>query len=241
MSELSIQRRVAKERLGKALNAYLKIEAKSSAVIAIDMHRGHLDPEVATEALPVEHASKVVSTSAGFFEEIRKRQIPIIHVVLIYRARPEPALERASTPFKIAIDRAKQELLGLPSTLRTHNVEGSVQTQIIASLYNEAYDHVINCKKRLSAFYGTDLEILLRCLKRDTLLICGVNTNTCVLCSAFEAANRDFKTIVIADCCSSLYGDELHDFALDNISGCLGWVLSANEVIEKIDSREGNI
>jgi biuret amidohydrolase len=240
MPGVAIQRQVSRARLTEQLKKYLEIKAATSAIVTIDMHRGHLDPEVATEPVPAEQAARIVESCAFFLTEMRKRHIPIIHVVLKYRSHPEPAFERAANPFKRAVDRAKQELLGLPSTLRDHNVEGNVQIQVMPTLYM-ASDLIVDSKKRLSAFYGTDLEILLRCLKRDTLLLCGVNTNTCVQCTAFEAANRDFTTIVMSDCCASLYDDELHKFALDNISRCFGWVLSSTEVISKIDKGGSEI
>ena len=240
MAGVSLWRQVPASELVRHLNRLLKIDVQRAAAVTVDMHRGHLDPAVATEPVPAEQAARVVERCSRFLAALRAREIPIIHVVLKYRSYPEPALERAASPFKRAVDLVKQELLGLPSTLREHNVEGRVQTEIIPALYRPT-DHVIDCKKRLSAFYGTDLEILLRCLRRDTLLLCGINTNTCVLCTAFEASNRDMKAVVVSDCCASLYDDSLHEFALDNVARCFGWVLTSDEVLAKLERGDGEI
>jgi nicotinamidase-related amidase len=95
-------------------------------------------------------------------------------------------------------------------------------------------DYVITSKHRLSSFLDTDLESLLRGLDVDTLLLIGINTNTCVLCAAFEAFNRDYRAIVVSDCVHSMYGDDLHELGLENVARCIGWVLSVDEVIDKL-------
>jgi nicotinamidase-related amidase len=125
--------------------------------------------------------------------------------------------------------------------LRQHNLEGTVQTELMPQLYEEG-DYLIDNKKRMSAFYGTDLEILLRTLKRNTLALIGINTNTCVLSTAFDAYNRDFKVVLIADAVGSAFGEELHQFALENVRRCMGWVLTLGEFEEKIGTlrQEGN-
>src|SRR5207245_3660497 len=95
-------------------------------------------------------------------------------------------------------------------------------------------DLVITSKHRLSCFLDTDLESALRTLGVDTLLLIGINTNTCVLCAAFDAFNRDYAAIVVSDCVHSMYGDDLHELGLENVGRCIGWVLSVDEVIEKL-------
>jgi nicotinamidase-related amidase len=81
---------------------------------------------------------------------------------------------------------------------------------------------------------GTDLEHLLRTLGVETVVLIGINTNTCDLCASFETVNRGFKLVVISDCVASSYGHDLHVFALQNISRCLGWVLTIPEFEQKL-------
>jgi nicotinamidase-related amidase len=56
-----------------------------------------------------------------------------------------------------------------------------------------------------------------------------------VQCAAFEAFNRDYAVVVVSDCVHSMYGDDLHEFGLDNIARCIGWVLSVEQVVEKLE------
>ncbi len=57
-------------------------------------------------------------------------------------------------------------------------------------------------KRRYSCFVGTDLEILLRGLKVDTLLLVGTMTNVCVHYTAADAHQKDYHFHVIEDCCA---------------------------------------
>ncbi|MCS7115754.1 MAG: cysteine hydrolase [Nitrososphaerota archaeon] len=217
------------------LKEHLSINPKRTAIIAIDMHRGHLDPEVATMHVPVDESRKVLENSKKLFALARKYGVPIIHVILQIRQISDHLTEASINPFWNAVETVKETLTPHKrSVIFKHNIVGSVQTEIMPEVAPQKGDYVIDNKKRLSAFYGTDLEILLRTLKVDTLIIVGVNTNTCVLCTAFEAFNRDFKVIIVSDCVASMYGNDLHEFALQNVSRCIGWVLTLSELEDKL-------
>jgi len=95
---------------------------------------------------------------------------------------------------------------------------------------------VINTKRRLSVFRETDLDLLLRGRRTTTVVLCGINTNTCVLCAAFEAFNRDLQVVVAEDAVASMYGEDLHHFGLQNVARCLGWVLPVDEILEQLRS-----
>ena len=98
-------------------------------------------------------------------------------------------------------------------------------------------DLIVDSKRTFDGFHGTPLELLLRYMKIDTLLVAGCNTNTCVLATAFGGYNRGLRMVVVSDCVASAYGEDLHVFALANIQRRLGWVLTLDEVEEKITGR----
>jgi nicotinamidase-related amidase len=216
------------------LNAELRLDPGRTAVLAIDTHRGHLDPEIATMPVSSEVAADVVAASRGLLEATRAAGIPTIYLVMHNRTvRGES--EYLRNPFWRAIEGIREKLTPeLPSTIRGHNLVGSPQTEVMPELEPGDGDYVITAKHRLSSFLDTDLESLLRALEVDTLLLIGINTNTCVLCAAFEAFNRDYRTIVVSDCVHSMYGDDLHELGLENVARCIGWVLSVDEVIDKL-------
>lgn len=61
-------------------------------------------------------------------------------------------------------------------------------------------DYVVT-KRRVSAFTGSDLEVLLRGLDVIDLSLCGIATSGVVLSTVREAADKDFRLTVIADAC----------------------------------------
>ncbi len=220
----------------QALRSQLTVDPRRTAILAVDVHRGHLDPEIGTMPVAPADAARVRAT-ARLLAAARAVQVPIVYVLLTYRRTTPPGLESMSNPFWRAVEAVNQSLTpGRPSTIRHHNQEGSPQTDVPAELAPRPGDYVIRSKKRLSAFYGTDLEILLRTLGTETVVIAGINTNTCVLCTAFDAFNRDLRVIVCSDGVASMYGEDLHVFGLENVRRCLGWVLTVDEVVAALEA-----
>ena len=204
----------------------MKLNARSTALVAIDMHRGHLDPVVATLPLPAERCGPVIDRAAELFRELRAIGVPIIHVVTEYRDTDEIAVN----PFWRAIhDEPTKARRGI---LR-HNLAGSPGTEIIPRLWAEG-DLRVGGKKRYNCFHATDLEFLLRRLGVDTLILAGINTTTCVLNTAFEATNRDFRVVIAEAALDSMDGEELHRFALRLMSAAVGWVLGSDEILKAL-------
>lgn len=63
-------------------------------------------------------------------------------------------------------------------------------------------------KHRVSAFYGTPVELLLRNQKIEELYICGVATDLAVQAATRDAHDRDFSVIVVEDCCGAANEDD---------------------------------
>jgi nicotinamidase-related amidase len=226
---------VERDAMLEALNARLEIDPLRTAVITVDCHRGHLDPEIATMPVTAEHARIVTENTARLLKLARDSGMTVIHAILEHRRRPDGTVDAEMNPFWKAVEESGQQLTpDLPSTIKGHNIVGSPQTELMPELGPEEGDIVIRTKRRLSSFRDTDMDITLRMHKIDTVILVGINTNTCVQNAAFEAMNRDLKTVVISDCVQSMYGQDLHTFGLQNIARCLGWVLTLDELEEKI-------
>jgi len=220
--------------LRERLNAGLELDPRRTAVLAIDTHRGHLDPAVATMPVAADVAAEVVAASQRLLEATRAAGIPTAYAVMHNRLIDGES-EYLRNPWWRAVDGIREKLTpDLPSTIRGHNLVGSPQTEVMPELAPLPTDYVITSKHRLSSFLDTDLESWLRARGVETLLLIGINTNTCVLCAAFEAFNRDYSVVVVSDCVYSMYGDDLHELGLENVARCLGWVLSVDDVVEKL-------
>lgn len=216
------------------LNEYLEVDAGRSALVAVDLLRGHLDADCATLPIPADTGERVVRANQRLFALCRGLRLPIIHVTQVQRRHPTPSADVLSNPFWAAVHSVGESLTpGMSSALERHNLEGSPQAEIVAELRPLEGEHIV-IKKRLTGFHATDLELLLRSLGVDTTIITGINTNTCVTGTAFEAMHRDYKVIVVGDCVASGHGEDLHRSALQNIARCIGWVLNTDELAAKL-------
>ena len=93
----------------------------------------------------------------------------------------------------------------------------------------------MDTKKRYNPYLATDLEFILRSrLGVDTIILCGVNTNTCVMCTAFESTNRDFRVIIAEEAVDTMDGEEMHRFALKSMAASLGWVMPTAEILQAL-------
>jgi len=215
----------------------LEINPGETAIIAIDMHRGHLDMSVATMPTKPEDAERVIHNAKRALDFARSRGVPVIHVILVYRRIPGLGSEGMTQPFWRALHELVTEedrlTPGRRSTVNGHNLAGSPGTQIIPDLLAPD-DYVIDNKKRLDCFHGTDLKALLETLGVKTVCLMGINTNTCVLNTAFTAFNHDYRVVLLSDCVGSMYGDDLHALGLQNVARCLGWVVTNGQLVEKM-------
>ncbi|MGH9108516.1 MAG: isochorismatase family protein [Acidimicrobiales bacterium] len=223
--------------LVEALADRLVIDPARTALVTVDCHRGHLDPAVATMPVDPSTAARIVTAVARMCDAARQRGVPVVHVIL-ETIMLGGRVESMANPFWREVEAARQSLTpGRKSTVVGHNLTGSVQTELMSEVGPAPGDTVIRTKRRLSVFRETDLELVLHTLGVDTLLLVGINTNTCVMCAAFEAFNRDLRVVVVRDAVASMYGDDLHRLGLENVARCLGWVVTADEAIARMDAR----
>jgi nicotinamidase-related amidase len=194
------------------------------AVIGIDLHRGHLDPIVATMPLEAKRAAMVVEANRKFFSAARQASIPIVHLVTKYR----DVTEIRSNPFwRTRADNPKASR----KNVERHNLAGLPGTEIMPGLYDPTKDFVVDTKKRYDCFVATDLDFTLRRHGVNTLLITGVNTSSCVLATAIRANVLDYAAVVIEDCVDTMDGPALHEAALTCFRAAFGWVMTGEEAI----------
>ena len=93
---------------------------------------------------------------------------------------------------------------------------GTPGTEVHPTLGQQPGDFDI-VKHRVSPFYATSLEAILRAHAVERLILCGVSTNGVVHSGARDAHDRDYECIILEDCCAGVTKDE-HDHAI----ACLG-------------------
>ena len=95
---------------------------------------------------------------------------------------------------------------------------GDVKTFIQHAL-PDAEDYLV-LKPKHSGFYYTPLELLLQNLGADRLILAGLATNSCVICTAHDANMRDLSLAIPADCCAARSAQE-HNDAIRHLGGML--------------------
>ena len=211
---------------GQDSSLNLGVDTIRPAVVTIDVHRGHLDPSCATLPLPAEVSARVVAANKRFLDAARAAGVPVVHVVTYYR----DVGEIRNNPFWRAI----ADTAVTRGNILRHNLDGMPGTELIPELYDSSYDRVVRTKKRYNCFLSTDLDFVLRSLGVNTLLLTGVNTNSCVLATTIAAQTMDYAPIVIAECVDTVDGDEFHRAALGCIERAFGWVMSGEQALRVV-------
>ncbi len=201
------------------------VDRMRAALVAIDLHRGHLDLGVAT--MPVKsqaQADRVIAANLRLFDWCRGRAIPITHLVTTYR----DAEEIRANPFWRT--RADDPATTRKNVLK-HNLAGMPGCQVIPSLL-DSKDWIVNTKKRYDCFVGTDLDFVLRSHGVNTLIVTGVNTNSCVLSTVAAACSKDYAVLVPSDCVDTMDDPALHDAALLCMRTAFGFVMTSEELMK---------
>ena len=111
-------------------------------------------------------------------------------------------------------------------------IEGSPESEIVPDLEPLPNEKVV-LKHRYSAFYNTDLETVLRCLKIQDIVISGVMTNMCVESTARDAYFRDYRVWIPADGTGSI-NEEMHLASLMNLALGFAQVTTTESILSQL-------
>ena len=114
-------------------------------------------------------------------------QIPVIYVVVAFRPG-YPEISPRNKSFS-TIKRQQSSLQAAMTPMEIHPAIALQSTDIVVT------------KRRVSAFSGSDLEVVLRAQGISHLALCGIATSGVVLSTLREAADKDYQLTVLADCC----------------------------------------
>src|ERR1700750_468283 len=115
----------------------LGVDNPKAAIVAIDLHRGHLDMEVATMPTSPAVAKQVISANKRLFDWARGVKIPVVHLLTQYR----DAAEIACNPFWRT--RAEDPTATRKNVLR-HNLKGMPGGTIMPELHDTKRDLVVD-------------------------------------------------------------------------------------------------
>ncbi|MGF7231444.1 cysteine hydrolase family protein [Arachidicoccus sp.] len=153
-----------------------------------------------TSRLPLQ-GEALVNKVAGAIKVARKKDILVIFVRVGFKTGMPEISARNKTFYAI-----KEQMTDarLESFMQIHPGLGMLERDIIVD------------KKRVSAFSGSDLEMILRANNISHLILTGVATSGIVLSTLREAFDKDFQQTVLSDACADLTED-IHEFLIQKI------------------------
>jgi nicotinamidase-related amidase len=132
--------------------------------------------------------SSVLDAASRAVKAARASQIPVMFVRVAFRPGYPEAAE--SNPAFGAVAKSGDAM-----------TENHPATQVHAALESRPEEPVV-VKRRVSAFSGSDLDVLLRAAGADTLVLAGISTSGVVLSTLRQAADLDYRLIVLSDACA---------------------------------------
>jgi len=157
------------------------------AIIVVDMLKGGVGSNPALK-LEIE---RIIPNIQGLLKESRGLNIPII----------------------FACDSFFPQDFMFRGKMKPHSIRGTNGVEVIDELKPEKGDMILE-KRRFSAFFRTDLDMTLRTLGVDTIVVCGMNTHVCVMFTGWDGLANDFNVIILENCCAAPK-KEIHDAAIN--------------------------
>ncbi len=168
----------------------------------------------------------LIDLQKSFFDEAGENYFPESAQVL-------PALETllqsarvARCPVIFVAERHRPGVDDFESAkLPVHCVAGEFDAELLDGFSPQGRDEMLVLKRRMSAFQSTDLDLLLRELGVETLVIGGVKTNVCVRATVQDGFALGYRCHVVRDAvCSNR--KHLAEASLEDIDRYMGWVVS---------------
>jgi len=178
---------------------------QNSALLVMDMQVGILGNFPGAEPLTARVAKAIAHA--------REKKIPVIYVVVGFRpGAPEVSLNNKS----FGAGKERFAKMDMTQFMTVHPDLAPQEGEVVVT------------KRRVSAFTGSDLEVILRAYGTQHLIFTGIATSGVVLSTLTEATDKDFRITVIEDCCAD--GDEeVHRVLTQKIFSKRGDVVTLEE------------
>ena len=187
-----------------------------AGLVIIDLQNMFCDPESPLVSTAPQKLDSVVGNTARLAREFREKGWPVIHTTIAWRA------DGQDTPYW-KVKHLTDELL-----------IGSREAEICAELTPEEGDVVMAPRKVPSAFFGTELKMVLIRNCCDTLVITGANTSGCIRATTVESFSHGFRTILPEQCVGDLLGIEAHNQNLKDVHNRYADVVQLDDFIGKL-------
>ena len=206
----------------------ITVDLSRSAVIVVDMQNDfcHAEGWLAGIGVDVTAARAAIEPIQRLLPRFRQHAVPVIW--LNWGNRPDLA---NISPALLHVYDGDAVGAGLGAKLGKHKApvleKGSWSAQVVDELAVDPTDICVD-KHRMSGFWDTPLDAILRNLRVDTLLFCGVNADQCVLHTLADANFLGYDTIMIEQASATTSPDFCLDATLYNVRQIFGFTVEAD-------------
>ena len=219
------------------MNSLLNLNISNLCVLTVDMQNEYLNEEHGTSPLASDDIKNITKSTTEFLTKMRRNNVPIIHCYVVRRKEEIKNNFFISPYIDVSQSNNLSQNIQAQARKKPERVEGTLSSMLPECFVGEGDFHVTS-KRNFDSFHETELhQLISRILGKENILICGVNTDTCVYGTTFGASNRGYKPILVEDCVGSMRGKEQHISALNIISKSIGWVIKKNEIYKKLDIK----
>ena len=205
----------------------LTLDLAKTACLVIDMQNDFCHPDgwLASIGVDVTPARSPIPALRTLLPVLRQADVPILWVN--WGNRPDllnisPALLHVYNPTGSGVGLADP----LPKNGAPVLTKDSWAAAVVDELSQETNDIWID-KYRMSGFWDTPLDSILRNLGKTTLLFTGVNADQCVLCTLQDANFLGYDCILLRDCTATTSPDYCFQATIYNVNQCFGFVTDA--------------
>jgi len=222
----------------EAMPQRVVIDAAKTALIVVDMQNDFCAPDgwLAHIGVDVTPARRPIGPLARLLPVMRANDVPVIWVN--WGNRPDRA---NLSPALLHVYNPDGRSVGLGDVLPARNdgarvLElGSPSAATVDGLAVAPGDFQV-AKYRMSGFWDTPLESILRNLGITTTLFAGVNADQCVLATLMDANFLGYDTLMLEDCSATTSPDYCWQATLYNVRQCFGFTLQSTSLIEALSA-----
>jgi len=190
----------------------LEIDRARAAVVSLDMQAGVVSVYVKDAGL--------IARAADVMRAARQARVRVVHVKVAFRPGVPEANSRNAFLSTVKASAPHQRFFQGDSG------------EIHPGLAPDPADLIVT-KSRVSAFAGTDLDLLLHANEIHTLIVFGIATSGAVLSTALHAVDGDYRVVIVQDCCADL-DEAAHACLLEKILPRQAVVVPAGSVMEAL-------
>ncbi|WP_229776856.1 cysteine hydrolase family protein [Alicyclobacillus cellulosilyticus] len=216
----------------------LTVDLNRCAVMVIDMQNDFCSPGgwLHSVGVDIERVRRVVPPLQVLLPFARKEGIPVIWVN--WGNRPD---RLNLSPATLFVYKRDEDEIGIGEAL-PHNgskvlEKGSWGADIIEELPRDERDVYVD-KFRMSGFWDTPLDSILRNMGVTTLFFCGVNTDQCVMSTLQDACFLGYDCVLLEDCTATTSPDFCWEATLYNVKQCYGFVSTSTALIQATAESE---